>query len=147
MPVTDPHDISERVEARTRRILIASGALFLVWQVGYFILFSRPAGTMRRVDMVAAAGFLAWSAALLMLVATGGSAFRSQAVREILQDERARAHRAAACEAAFWAVMLVSAIGYIAAQFAPVSSGALAQITLSAGVLTAVATLARLNRQ
>ena len=142
-----PQQLSERVEARTNRILIASGAMFLVWQLAYFIIFSRPSGELRRVDLVAAFGFIAWSAALMMLLATSGGAFRSAAVRRILQDERARANRAAAYQNAFWTVMLVSLAGYVAAHFTTLSPMTLAHVTLSAGVLVAVATVATLNRQ
>lgn len=140
-------ELSERVEARTNRILIGSGTMFLVWQLAYFVIFSRPAGPMRNVDLVASIGFIAWSAALLMLLATSGGAFRSEAVRRILQDERARANRAAAYQNAFWTVMIVSLGGYIAAYFSPLSPMTLAHVTLSAGVLVAVATVATLNRQ
>ena len=92
-------------------------------------------------------GFVVWAAALLMLVATGGGAFRSREVREILDDELARAERGVAYQNAFWAVMVVSLAGYLAGHFTQVSGRILAHVSLSAGVAAAVITTAWLNRR
>ena len=124
-----------------------SGAMFVIWQVAYFTIFNRPAGEVRAVDVVASVGFVAWGAALLMLVATGGGAFRSREVREILDDELALAERGVAYQNAFWAVMIVNLAGYIAGQFTQVPGRTLAHVTLSAGVVVAVTTIAWLNRR
>lgn len=120
--------------------------MFLIWQISYFVIFTRPAGPVRAVDVVASAGFVAWGAALLMLVATGGGAFRSRQVREILDDELARAERGVAYQNAFWAVMVVSLAGYMAGHFTQVPGRILAHVSLSAGVIVAVTTIAWLNR-
>ena len=120
--------------------------MFVIWQLAYFIVFNQPA-TVRRVDAVASLGFVAWGAALLMLVATGGGAFRSPDVRQILDDELARAERAVAYQNAFWAVMAVSVGGYTAGHFTQVPGRVLAHVTFSAGVAVAVTTIAWLNRR
>jgi hypothetical protein len=135
-----------RLEARTERILRGSGIMFVIWQLAYFVVFP-PAPALRSVDIVSSLGFLAWAAALLMLVATGGGAFRAPEVREILQDELARARRAVAYQHAFWAVMLVSLAGYVAAHFTQLPARLLAHVSLSIGVVVAVATVAYLNRR
>jgi hypothetical protein len=136
-----------RIETRTDRILLASGTMFLVWQVGYFTVIHTPRGAFRTVDLVATAGLLAWAAALLILVATGGGAFRSREVREILDDELARSQRGKAYQNAFWALMLVAFAGYAATTVSVLSARLLAHVGLSAGVLVAVATLAYLRRR
>lgn len=143
----DLHHLVTRIEGRTDRILLASGAMFLVWQVGYFTVIHTPQSGLRTVDLVATAGLLAWAGALLMLVATGGGAFRSREVREILDDELARAQRGKAYQNAFWALMLVAFAGYVATTFSEVPARLLAHVSLSAGVLAAVATLAYLRRR
>jgi len=120
--------------------------MFVIWQAAYVTIF-QPSPVLRRVDLVSSLGFVAWGAALLMLVASGGGAFRSREVREILQDELARARRAIAYQNAFWAVMLVSLTGYAAAHFTQVSARLLAHASLSVGVVVAVATVAYLNRR
>jgi hypothetical protein len=143
----NPHDLVARIEARTNRILLGSGVMFLAWQVSYFVLYRGRGSALRNVDIVTSIGFVAWCGALLMLLATGGGAFRGQAVRQILDDERARSQRAQAYQNAFWAMMLVSLGAYIAAHFTAIQGILLAHASLSAGVLVAVATLAYLNRR
>jgi hypothetical protein len=140
------HELT-RIERRTDRILLASGAMFLVWQVGYFTVIHTPRGAFRTVDLVTTAGFLAWAGALLMLVATSGGAFRSKEVREILDDELARAQRGRAYQNAFWALVLVAFVGYVATTFYEVPARLLAHVSLSAGVLAAVATVTYLRRR
>src|SRR5687767_14788566 len=124
-----------RIEGRTDRVLLTSGAMFLVWQVTFFTVVHSPGEAVRNVDVVAMAGLLAWAGALLMLVATGGGAFRSREVREILDDELARSQRGQAFQNAFWALMLVAFAGYVATTFSDVSGRLLAHVSLSAGVL------------
>jgi hypothetical protein len=147
MDKENPFDQAARLESRTRRLLVSSGAMFVVWQASYFLIFSPPDGALRRVDLVASAGFIAWSAALLTLLATGGGAFRSREVRQILDDELTRANRRLAYQHGFWALMLVSLVAYVAASFTPVSARVLGHVGLSAGVIVSVATVARLNRR
>ena len=135
-----------RLEARTERILRGSGFMFVIWQLAYFVVFP-PSPALRSVDIVSSLGFLAWAAALLLLVATGGGAFRAPEVREILQDELALARRAVAYQNAFWAVMLVSLAGYVVAHFTQLPGRLLAHVNLSVGVVVAVGTVAYLNRR
>ena len=142
----DLQHLVTRIEDRTDRILLASGAMFLVWQVGYFTVIHTPQSGLRTVDLVATAGLVAWAGALLLLVATGGGAFRRREVREILDDELARAQRGKAYQNAFWALMLVAFAGYVATTVSEVPARLLAHVSLSAGVLAAVGTLAYLRR-
>jgi len=121
--------------------------MFVIWQISYFTVFKGAADAIRPVDVVASVGFVAWGAALLMLVATGGGAFRSREVREILDDELARAERGVAYQNAFWTVMVVSLGGYMAGHFTPVPGRILAHLSLSAGVVVAVITIAWLHRR
>jgi hypothetical protein len=139
--------LAERIERKTDRILAVSGSMFLIWQVSYFLIFDRGAGALRSVDVVASFGFIAWACALLMLLATGGGVFASREVRVILDDELARSYRAHAYRNAFWTLIAVALIAYIAAQVTDIPSRVLAHVTLSAGVLVAVATLAYLRRK
>ena len=148
MPQTkNPHDLAARVSARTSRILLSSGLMFVMWQLGYFVVFTPAPVPPRNVDIVRTIALVAWCGALLMLVATGGGAFRGREVREILDDELARAQRAQAYQNAFWAVMLVGLAAYVTTQFTTVDARMLAHVIVSAGVLVAVATGAYLNRR
>ena len=146
MEPVDSQEHATRIEHRTDRILTISGAMFLIWQASYFVIFNPPDGALRTVDVVASAGFIAWACALLMLLATGGGLFASREVRDVLDDELARSYRAHAYRNAFWALMLIAFAAYIAAQLTGLSAQTLAHVSLSAGVLVAVATLIYLRR-
>jgi len=121
--------------------------MFVIWQISYFTVFDGPPGAVRPVDVIASVGFVVWGAALLMLIATGGGAFRNREVREILDDELARAERSVAYQNAFWAVMAVSLGGYMAGHFTQLPGRLLAHVSLSAGVVVAVITTAWLHRR
>lgn len=121
--------------------------MFAIWQLGYFVVFTPPPGPPRTVDIVTTLALVAWCGALLMLLATDGGAFRHRDVREILDDELARAQRARAYQNAFWAVMLVGLAAYAAAQFTALDARLLAHAIVSSGVLAAVATRAWLNQR
>jgi hypothetical protein len=136
-----------RIEDRTTRILVGSGLMFAAWQICFLILFAPRAGALRRVDMVTSIAFVAWCGALLLLLATGGGAFSGRAVREILDDELARSHRARAYQNAFWALMLVTLAAYASSQLMHLDARLLAHAILSAGVLVAVGTVAFLRRR
>jgi hypothetical protein len=141
----DLQQLATRIERRTDRILIVSGAMFLIWQVSYFVIFNQRDGALRTVDVVASAGFIAWAGALLMMLATGGGVFANREVQDILDDELARSYRARAYRNGFWALMLIALAAYVAAQVTSISARPLAHVSLSAGVLVAVATLAYLR--
>jgi len=121
--------------------------MFVIWQIGYFIVFTPPPGPPRTVDIVRIIALVAWCGALLLLLATGGGVFRHRDVREILDDELVRAQRAQAFQNAFWAVMLVGLVAYVAAQFTVVDARLLAHVILSAGVVVAVTSRAYLDRR
>jgi hypothetical protein len=121
--------------------------MFLIWQLAYFVVFTPPPGPPRSVDVVRTLALVAWCGALLMLLATGGGAFRAREVREILDDELARAHRAQAYQNAFWTLMALGLAAYVAAQFTVIDGRLLAHAIVSAGVLVAVATRVYLNRR
>lgn len=143
----DSHELAARLSARTSRILLGSTAMFVVWQAAYFVVLTPSRADVRTVDAITRIAFIAWCGALLMLLATGGGAFRAREVRELLNDELARAQRAQAYQNAFWAMLLVSLAGYVAAHVTVIGPLLLAHTILSAGVLAAVATVAYLNRQ
>ena len=147
MHIDDSQTHATRIEHRTDRILTISGAMFLIWQASYFVIFNRRDEALRTVDVVASAGFIAWACALLMLLATGGGLFASREVRDVLDDELARSYRARAYRNAFWALMLIAFAAYIAAQLTGLSARTLAHVSLSAGVVVAVATLLYLRRR
>lgn len=142
----EPDRIAERIERRTQRILWAAGFVFIAWQAAFLALYAEGIPTGRRVDTVRALGFIAWCGALLLLVATGGGAFRSREVRELIDDELAQARRATAYRNGFWAMILIAVTGYVLAHLTGIGALALAHAGASGGVIVAVATLAYAGR-
>jgi hypothetical protein len=145
--IENANEVADRIERRTQRILWASGTLFVAWQLAFFAVYGDGIPTGRRVDSVRAIAFIAWCAALLLLVAKGGGAFRGPEVRELLDDELAQARRAAAYRNGFWAMIIIALIGYAAAHLTAITAIALAHAAMSAGVAVAVATLAYSGRR
>ena len=136
-----------RIEQRTTRILTTSGLMFLAWQAAYFVIFDRGDRPLRTVDLVTIAGYIAWACALLMLLATGGGMFTNKEVRAILDDELARSQSASAYRNGFWALIVVALAALIMAQVIDIPARVLAHVSLSAGVVVAVMTLAYVRRQ
>jgi len=144
----DPNEAAERIQRKAQRILWASGLLFLLWQFAWFAFYAaQPQDSLRNVDKVRGLGFVAWSAALLFMLASGGGALAGRRVREILDDELAQARRATAYRFGFWAMILVAFAGYALAHLTDVPALLLAHLVLSAGVLAAVLTVAALGRR
>jgi hypothetical protein len=143
----DPNVAAERIERRSQRILWASGVAFVAWQLGFYALYGDGIPTGRNVDIVRAIAFVAWCAALLLLVARGGGLFRSAAVRELLDDELAGARRAAAYRNGFWAMIVIAFAGYALAHLTGIGALVLAHVIMSAGVIVAVATMAYSGRR
>ncbi|MBI1407070.1 MAG: hypothetical protein GC145_13210 [Caulobacter sp.] len=130
-----PANIAERLQARRNRVLRVQAVLFLAWQ-GVFLSNLRGLHEpLRTVDHLQLSGFALWAAALLMLLATGGGWWRSRAVREILDDEVTRAHRASAFVWGYWA-LAVAALGlYLAAQIVAIPAFETLHGLLTLGVI------------
>jgi hypothetical protein len=142
----EPDRTAERIELRTQRILWAAGFAFVAWQLAFFALYSDGIPTGRLVDKVRSIAFIACCAMLLLLIATGGGLLRGRKVRELLDDELARARRATAYRNGFWTMILIALAGYVVAQLTTISALGLAHAGASGGVLAAVVTLAYTGR-
>ena len=142
----EPHRTAERIELRTQRILWAAGFAFVALQLAFFALYGDGIPTGRLVDQVRSIGFIACCAALLLLVGTGGGALRGREVRELLDDELARARRSTAYRNGFWTMILIALAGYVVAQFTTISALGFAHAGASGGVLASVMTLAYTSR-
>jgi hypothetical protein len=143
----NPNEIADRIERRTQRVLWTSAVAFLVWQLCFIALYGGGIPTGRTVDAVRAFAFLGWCVALLLLIATGGGVFRNRAVRELLDDELVRARRAAAYRNGFWAMIIISLLGYGLAHLTSIGALTLAHAGMSAGVVVAAITLAHSGRR
>lgn len=111
--MTQPTDteLAERWSRRRARFMLVSAILFITMQVSHYGQFN---GT-RLVDQVKVSAWFVWAIALLAVLATGGgigALFRDRKVRDLMNDESTRAHRASAFAWGFWAAMIGTILLY-----------------------------------
>lgn len=143
----------EQIEAKAARVqrgairkMAVFAALFLAWQISYFLFFPDPHSTVRAVDLVRTIAFLAWVLVLLALFATGGAMFQRRKLRPFLDDERAVAIRATAYRSGFWAMIALCVIGYAATLIIDLRAADVVHLVLSGGVLAVLVTQVILDR-
>ena len=134
----------DRLSRRRARVLLASGILFVGWQVNYFAVEGNLG---RTVDHVKISAWLVWAVALLVVLATGGGLMRRRALRTLMDDDVTQAHRRTSFAAGFWA-SVAAAIGvYIAAMFENISGREASHLIITAAVGTALIAFAWLERR
>ena len=138
---------AERIQRSALRKMTVFAIAFLVWQISYFGFFRDTGDSVRAVDIVRTAGFLAWSLALLVLFATGGGALSPRHVRQFLDDELARARRAASYRNGFWTMIATCFLAYVATMVVELRAVDLAHLTLSSGVLSVLVSQVVLDRR
>jgi hypothetical protein len=134
-----PHDIdvADRLSRRRSRLIPAMAILFLSGQAIYAI---GPHDPSRAVDQIKVAAWLAWTVALLFLLATGGGLFRSREVRALLDDEATRAHRGRAYAVGFWLAVLTAMGIYVLTAFDNVKPRESIHIIITAALAGALLT-------
>lgn len=144
--MTDISEVeAERIGRWRARMFAAQAVLFISWQGTFFVTpLQEP---LRTVDAVKLAAWLVWVAALLLLLATGGSLFRGRGLRALLNDEFTRRNRAQAYVAGVWAAV-ISAVGlYLIDLFDVVATREAIHFILSAAIASALITFAVLERR
>lgn len=128
-------EIAESIQRRRIRVLWAQSVLFVIWQGAFFTTRHDLNAPLRSVDHVRLSAFAVWAAAMLVLLASGGGLFRGKAVRALLDDEVTRAHRAAAFQWGYWAMVLSSLVLYILSQYVAVTPVEAVHTILTLGVI------------
>ena len=144
--MTDIRDIekAERIGRSRARMFAVQAIFFASWQGFYF---GAMGDEVRTVDTVKVWTWLVWVAALLALLATGGGLMRSRSVRALLNDELARANRAQAYVAGFWAAMVAAVGFYVIDLFDPVEAREAIHAIVSAAIAAALITFAVRERR
>jgi hypothetical protein len=143
-----PAQIAERLQRRRTRVILVEAILFIGMQANFLLSPHHDIGEpWRRVDMVRIPATLVWTAALLLLVGTGGAWFRSREIRSLLDDESTIEHRRRALSFGFWAAMLATMMVYALALVQPLQLIEALHIILSFGIGASLIRFAVLERR
>ena len=137
-------DKAERLTRRRARMMPILAIVFIAQQGIYF---SQHEGAARAVDQFKISAWLVLSVVLLLAVWTGGAWFRSRAVRELMNDEVTRAHRAVSFRLAFLASMTGCILVYVMTMFTRVEGRDAVHIVLTIGISVALLSFGVLERR
>jgi hypothetical protein len=143
--MTDPNDINtaDQLGRRRARILPVLALFFLIQQTSFF---SNPPAE-RAVDHVRIGAWVLMTAVIVLMLQTGGSWFRSPAVRAALDDEPTRANRASAFHWGFMAAVLSGMTIYTLLGVAPMTAREAIHLVVSAGIIVALLRFGFLERR
>ncbi|MDB5697061.1 MAG: hypothetical protein JWN21_2604 [Sphingomonas bacterium] len=140
--MTSDIEQADRLTRRRARIIPVLAVLLLTQQT----IFLSQEGT-RTVDHLKIGAWVVLTAALLLMLATGGGLFRSPAVRALLNDETTRLHRLRACAAGFWATMACGIAVYLLAQIVAITPREAVHVVVTAGLTAALLSFATQERR
>lgn len=143
--MTDPNAITtaDQLGRRRARMLPVIALFFLIQQTSFFA--NPPAE--RAVDHVRIGAWVLMTAVILLLLQTGGSWFRSPAVRAMMADEPTRANRASALHWGFLAMVLSGMTLYSILGVAPMTAREAIHLVVSAGIIVALLRFGILERR
>jgi len=138
-------DRVEKAERLGRKRSQIFYVLAIVFFAGQSMYFGAPEATRDSPARVGA--WLILVILMLFLLATGGFLLQGRNVRDLLNDESARANRIAAQAAGFWATILALIAVYIESMFDPVTLNEAVHIVGTIGVGTALISFATRERR
>lgn len=146
--------MTNEVEARSQRrriVLMVMASAFLIWQIPAMDLFDGVArGSERLKSLLSGAGFLIWAGALVVLLATGKVAARSDspAVMSALEDELVRSNRSKAFIVGYIVTLVTAGVVFAISLIKPLTGIDAAHLILVIAVVTpmfAFVVLERIN--
>jgi hypothetical protein len=138
-------DLIEKAERLGRKRSQIFYVLAIVFFAGQSVYFGAPQATRDSPPRVGA--WLILMVLMLFLLATGGFLLRGRAVRELLNDESARANRLAAQAVGFWATIIALLAVYVESMFDPVNLNEAVHIVGTVGVGAALISFATRERR
>ena len=138
-------NLVEKAERLGRKRAQVFYVLTIVFFAGQGVYFGAPEATRDSPPRVGA--WLILVLLMLVLLATGGFLIRGRAVRNLLNDENARANRIAAQAVGFWATILALMAIYVESMFDPVTLNQAVHIVGTIGVGAALLTFATRERR
>ncbi len=141
--MTSNADLAERYTRRRARLFPVLALFLLIQQASYFGHGNED----RMVDHVRIGAWVVMVAAVLVALMTGGGAFRSAAVRSLMNDEGTRANRASATSLGFVVAMVTALVLYPLRTLDDFDAGAVIHLIVSSGLVAAVLRFAWLERR
>jgi hypothetical protein len=125
---------ADRLSRRRARMLIVLAFFYLGQQLTFL---SSPPGQ-RLVDHFKIGAWAVMSTVLLVVLATGGFWFRKPELREMVNDELSRAHRADGLATGFVLAMVTGIVLYVVGTAVPLSDRLAIHVIVSIGIGAAV---------
>ena len=150
MPIDheSPVEAAERLGRRRARVLPVLAILFLTQQLSFFLSENeRSSEVIRSVDHVKFGAWLVLSLVLLAALYTGGFWFRPRAVRDLMNDEITRQHRAQALSLGFLVAMLTAIALYVVDMAEPVGTRVAIHVVVTLGIGAALIRFGTLERR
>lgn len=141
-------DQAEALGRRRARMLPVLALIFITQQISFFASESeRTSEVIRSVDHVKFGAWLVLSLVLLAALYTGGFWLRERAVRELMNDEVTRAHRASALSLGFLIAMLGAIALYLVDMVEPVGTRVAIHVIVTLGIAAALLRFGFLERR
>ena len=141
--MSDPVETADELSRRRARMTIPFTLIFLIQQAAFF---SNPPDH-RTVSLVRLSGWTVLALVILAGLATRGFWFRPKAVRDLMEDEVTRAHRAQALSLAFVLTMLTGIALFVVQVFVPIDTPIAIHLILSVGFAAALLRFGVLERR
>lgn len=125
---------AERLSKRRARMFPLLALIYVTQQASFF---ASPMAD-RAVDHVKIGAWVISSIVLLAALLSGGAWLRPRAVRDLLDDETSRAHRADALGVGFVVAMAVAILLYVVGTVSPVTAREAIHVIVSAGIAAAL---------
>jgi cation transport ATPase len=132
--------LAEKLTRRRARAAVILGILFLLSHAGSY--GSDPGS---RPETIRLAGWIVWAFALLIVLATGGSLFRTSSVRALVNDESTTNHLRSAQSFGFWTMAVTAIVLYAVTYFEPLAAREAIRLILTFSIGLAMLRFGRLE--
>jgi hypothetical protein len=146
MPVSD-YLLAEKLVRRRARVATVFGILFMAAQASSL---SRPHPVLTNpgaYQLGHVAGWVIWATVLLLVLVTGGGLLRTAGVRQMMNDESTRDHRARALGTGFWASIAAAFSLYFLDLYQPVTTGDALRLVVTIAVAAALISFGAMERK
>jgi hypothetical protein len=137
---------AERLSRRRARAIPALAVIFISQQAA-FISEMPMLEPMRNVDVVKVSAWVVLSLVMLFALWSNGFWFRRKAVRDLLDDEATRAHRADAMSLGFLSAILLGIALYLLSMIGPIHVREALHLVVSTGIAAAMLRFGFLERR